>query len=82
MLFLGLLVLCIIAFVAGFGAQWMWLVLLVAALGLAAVITGAVSGDAENPVFVAVVQLVCVGVIVGCSALGLVARSAARHRTR
>lgn len=82
MFFVGLVALCIVAFLAGFGAQRMWVVPLVTTLGLAVVVTDAVSGDAESPALVAVVQLVCVAVIAGCSALGVIARTAAGRRTR
>jgi L-cystine uptake protein TcyP (sodium:dicarboxylate symporter family) len=82
MFFLGLLVLCAASFLFGFGVRRMLVVPLVALLGISAVVADQLTGDLEDPVLVATVQLLCTAVIAGCSALGVVTRRANRHRTR
>jgi hypothetical protein len=82
MFFVGLLVLCSAAFAVGFAVQRTWLVPVLSVLGAAVVIIDAVSRHHENPALVAVVQVSCAAVIVGCSALGVLARGATRKHTR
>ena len=82
MFFLGLLVLCAVAFFVGVGVPRMTVVFVVASLGVAVVVVGTVTADTENPLLVAVVDLVCVGVIAGCSAAGVVVRRATDRHAR
>lgn len=78
MFFVGLLVLCLAAFLVGFAVRRMLVVPAVAMLGIAVVVVDQLTGDLEDPLLVAVVQLACATVIAGCSAIGVVARRPGR----
>jgi hypothetical protein len=58
------------ATVIGFFARRWWLPVVIAAVGVVAVVVDVSTGDVENPLLVAVVQLVLVGVVTGFAALG------------
>jgi predicted Kef-type K+ transport protein len=70
--FVGLLILSGTAFLAGAFVRRLMVVPIVAAVGIAAVVIGAeTGGHVENPLLVEAVQVVCVAVISGCTALGV-----------
>lgn len=82
MFFLGVLGAGVITYAIGFVVGRMMVVAVVVAVGIAVVLIDASTRHTENPALVAAVQLVCVGVIACCSALGVIAKRRRRYHTR
>lgn len=74
MFFVVLLALCAAAFLLGFLSRKMILVALLAAIGMALVAYNQATAHMENPALVAVVQLLCVGLIAASCAFGVRSR--------
>jgi hypothetical protein len=68
--FLALLGLAAAALVVGWLIRRWWIVPALAAAGAVVVVIDVTTGDAENQLLVAVVQLVCTGIIAGSGGVG------------